>query len=141
MKLMRMIRVTGTQEGSDGEENTIELFTEGAFYIKNDKYYIVYNESEISGMDGSTTSLKIEKNKRVSMKRFGSSVTKFNFEKDKEYQADYMTAYGNFTVNITTNILDIDIDEKTGKGNIEIDYDLNILGDVKTSNKLKIELM
>lgn len=141
MKVIRMIRVIGTQQNSEGEESTIELFTEGAFYIKNGNYYIVYDESEISGMDGSTTSLKIEDKKRVSMKRFGTSATNFDFEKDKKYETSYMTAYGDLTINIVTNVLDIEIDEETGKGNIEIAYDLDILGDIKTSNKLKIQLM
>lgn len=141
MKTIRMIKVVGTQEHEDGEESTIELFTEGAFYIKNGSCYIVYDESEISGMDGSITSLKIENDSKVSMRRFGTSTTNFNFEKNKHYQTSYMTAYGDLTVNIITNDLNVEIDKNTGKGNIEIDYDLSITGDVKKSNKLKIQLM
>lgn len=141
MKATRMIRVIGIQQNDDGEEGTIELTTEGTFYIKNGNYYIVYDESEISGMEGATTSLKIENQNRVSMKRFGTSAANLTFEKGKQYETNYMTAYGDFTINIITNILDIEIDEQTGKGNIEIDYDLKILGGIKTSNKLKIQLM
>ncbi len=141
MKATRIVRVTGVQENAEGEESIIELFTEGVFYIKNGNYYIVYEESEVSGMEGTTTSLKVEDNKKVSMKRFGTMSTNFDFEKNKQFEASYMTAYGNLTINILTNTLHIEIDEETGKGNIEIDYDLKVLGNVKTANKLKIQLI
>lgn len=141
MKARRIVRVTGVQENAEGEESIIELFTEGVFYIKNGNYYIIYEESEVSGMEGTTTSLKVEDNKKVSMKRFGTMSTNFDFEKNKQFEASYMTAYGNLTINILTNTLHIEIDEETGKGNIEIDYDLKVLGNVKTANKLKIQLM
>ncbi len=141
MKATRMIRVTGIQQNADGEESTIELTTEGTFYKKNDNYYIIYDESEISGMEGATTRVKIENNKRVSMKRFGTSATDLIFESGNKYEASYMTAYGQFNMIICTNVLEVEISEETGKGKIEVDYDLSILGGEKLSNKLKIQLM
>jgi len=141
MKATRMIRVIGIQQNSEGEESTIELTTEGSFYEKNGSYYIIYDESEISGMEGATTRVKIENDKKVSMKRFGTAAADLTFEEGREYETNYMTAYGDFSMNVTTNILDIEINGETGKGKIEVDYDLKILGGVKTSNKLKIQLM
>lgn len=141
MKSIRMIRVIGIQQNSDGEESTIELTTEGSFYEKNGSYYILYDESEISGMEGAKTRIKIEGNKKVSMKRSGTSAVDFIFEQGKKYETNYMTAYGDFTMKVTTNVLDIEISRETGKGKIDIDYDLNILGGVRTSNKLQIQLM
>ncbi|MBU5676098.1 DUF1934 domain-containing protein [Alkaliphilus sp. MSJ-5] len=141
MKSTRMIRVIGIQQNSDGEESTIELTTEGSVYEKNGSYYILYDESEISGMEGSTTRIKIENNKKVSMKRSGASAVDFIFEQGKKYESNYMTAYGDFTMKVTTNVLDVEISEETGKGKIDIDYDLKILGGVRTSNKLQIQLM
>ncbi len=141
MKITRMIKVTGIQENLDGDKNTIELTTEGSFYDKNGNYYIVYDESEISGMEGATTRLKIEDNKKVSMKRFGTSAADLKFEEGIKHETNYMTMYGNFTIQITTNDLNIQIDRDTGKGSIGIDYDLKISGGIETSNKLKVELM
>ena len=42
------------------QDEVIELITEGKFYKKSDAYYLVYDESEISGMQGTTTTLKIK---------------------------------------------------------------------------------
>lgn len=141
MKVTRMIKVIGVQQNADGEESTIELTTEGSFYEKNGNYYIIYDESEISGMEGATTRIKVEDKKKVSMKRFGTSAADLIFEEGKKHESNYMTAFGSFTININTHILNIDISGETGKGKIEVDYDLRIMGDVRTSNKLKIQLM
>jgi len=141
MKATRMIRVIGIQQNSEGEESTIELTTEGSFYEKNGSYYIIYDESEISGMEGATTRVKIEENKKVSMKRFGTAAADLTFEQGKEHETNYMTAYGDFSMNVTTNTLNVKINGETGKGKIDVDYDLKISGGVKTSNKLKIQLM
>ena len=47
------------------QDEVIELITEGKFYKKSDAYYLVYDESEISGMQGTTTTLKIKDNQVV----------------------------------------------------------------------------
>lgn len=141
MKATRMIRVIGTQQNSEGEESTIELTTEGTFYEKNGSYYIIYDESEISGMEGATTRVKIENDKKVSMKRFGTSSADLTFEEGIKHETNYLTQFGNFTIGVTTNNLHVDIDKETGKGEIEVDYGLKILGGIDTSNKLKIQLM
>ena len=37
----------------------VSVVTPGDFYIKNNVYYAVYKETEISGMEGTTTTIKI----------------------------------------------------------------------------------
>lgn len=141
MKKERMIKVIGTQSNLDEEENKIELTTEGTFYKKNDNSYIVYDESELSGMEGATTTLKIEDNNKVHMKRFGTSSADFKFEKNRNYETTYMTIHGVLTINVFTKTLGIQIDEETGKGSIKISYDLKITGGIETFNTLEVELM
>lgn len=141
MKSECMLKVVGTQVDCDGEESIIELVTEGSIYEKNGSYYIVYEESELSGLEGSTTSLKVEENKKISMNRFGSLAAKFTFEEGKSYGTNYMTAYGSLDMDVSTNYLKIDINKEEVKGSIEIDYDLNITGQSATSNKLKIQII
>ena len=38
---------------TDGDSETVDLTTTGAFYKKDDKYYVCYNESAATGFDGS----------------------------------------------------------------------------------------
>ncbi|RKD33483.1 DUF1934 domain-containing protein [Thermohalobacter berrensis] len=133
------LKIKGTQTNSEGEENTIELVTEGKFYKKNDTYYIIYDESEISGMEGSTTTLKIEDDK-VLMQRFGTSKSKLVFEKGKKHKSQYHTAYGNMDIEVITNSMDIKISD-SGKGKIDLSYRINLSNLVESLNELKISIM
>ena len=132
------LTIKGSQKGIEGEENNIEMITEGKFYKKNGAYYLVYDESEISGMEGSTTTLKIEDNK-VFMKRFGNNISKLTFEKGKKHKSMYQTLYGEMAIEVVTSKVDINIGE-TGKGNIDLDYRLDISGSIQSSNKLSISI-
>lgn len=138
MKEVKII-IKGKQTSVEGEVNNIEMVTEGKFYKKNDIYYIVYDESEITGMEGSTTTLKIDGNK-VLMKRFGSNTSKLIFEKGNKHISEYETIYGNMPIEVITSKADIDISD-SGKGRIDLAYRLDISGVLESSNKLSIEMM
>ncbi|MFA5523477.1 MAG: DUF1934 domain-containing protein [Tissierellales bacterium] len=134
-----MLKIKGKQTNTEGEENVIELITEGKLYTKNGSYYLVYDETEISGMEGSTTTLKIQGHK-ISMKRFGSNSSSLIFEKGHNYTAEYMTAYGDMTLEVLTENLAVNISE-TGKGNIDLLYKLNLSDNISSNNHLTIDIM
>ncbi len=138
MKKEIMIKVLGRQKNIEGEENIIELTTEGTIYTKNDNMYIVYKESEISGMEGTTTSLKIEDDRKITMKRYGQTTSSLVFEKDKSNKSDYSTAYGNFEIEIMTSFLNVYIKEEKRKSKIEIKYHLVIPGFTESENWLMV---
>lgn len=133
------VSIKGTQVDVDGEKNIIEFITEGKFYIKNDSYYIVYDESELSGMEGSTTTLKIKGN-IVSMKRFGSNNSKLIFEKGKKHKTEYETMYGIMEMEVSTNNMEVKLLEE-GKGTIDLSYKMNISGMVESYNTLSIQII
>lgn len=132
------LTIKGNQTNVEGDKNNIEIITEGKFYKKNDIYYIVYDESEITGMEGSTTTLKIER-KKISMKRFGNNKSSLIFEKGIKHSSEYQTAYGNMPIDVVTTKADVEIDE-SGEGKINLAYRLDISGMVESSNKLFIDM-
>lgn len=133
-----MVKILGTQLTEDGESNEIELITEGKFYKRNDFYYLVYDESEISGMEGSTTTLKI-KDDEVWMKRFGQNNSKMSFKRGDKYNTLYTTAYGNLDMEVSTQRVDVDIDDE-GKGNVNLKYRLIISNAMESLNTLDITI-
>ncbi len=133
------VKIKGKQLHSNGEKDTIELITEGKFYKKNGAYYIVYDETEISGMEGSTTTLKIQ-DQKILMNRFGTNKSKLVFEKGRRHQTQYGTAYGNMTMQVHTSKMEVDISD-TGKGNIDLSYKLNISDSIESKNNLSINIM
>ena len=51
-----IISITGTQDAPQGEDNTIELVTEGKYCFKDGRGKLTYMESELTGMAGTKTS-------------------------------------------------------------------------------------
>ena len=65
-----MITIKGIQF-ADNDQDSVELTTVGRLYRRGEAYYICYNESEATGFDGAKTTLKVEGDRRVTMRRTG----------------------------------------------------------------------
>lgn len=118
-----IISVKGIQVDNDNDENTLELITEGKFYKKGNNYYISYKESEVTGMQGTTTTLKVEDGV-VTLMRFGKVNSQFVFQKGQKHISSYETEHGNLTIGVYANNVDINIDDKGGE--IRVGYQVEI---------------
>lgn len=136
MKKKAIITVSSKQK-YNGEEEVVEVITPGNFFKKDDKYYTVYDETEISGMKGTTTTLKIEDNK-LSLIRIGSTSTKMEFEEMAKNVSMYTTPYGTLQMEIHTKGLNIDVDENGG--DVVVNYDLRVVGQKPTKTTLTINI-
>ena len=135
MKKKALISIVSNQFGEDNSE--IEVVTPGEFTVCDDGFKAVYQETEISGMEGTVTRLLINDNS-VSLEREGTTTSKMYFEKDKSDVSLYDTPYGTLELKIKTNELEIDLNENGG--NVFIDYKM-IIGDQSVQNtKLKINI-
>lgn len=137
------MKIKGTYlYGEQEEEDQIELVTDGKMYVKGDIIYLTYDESELSGMEGCKTRLKLEKD-RVGMTRKGTSVgidTELQFEKGKRYQGYYDTPYGPVEMEVLTNDLVSDV-SADGEGTVTIDYSISLKGLAESRSRLNIELL
>ncbi len=140
MKQQVQVKIIGTQKDSQGEENVIELVTEGTFVKKNGKYYVIYEESELSGMEGSTTTLKIDGEDRVNIRRFGSAKADMIFEKGKTHSTGYETPYGLMEMNITTHRISVSVKEEIPEIFVKIQYRIKVMGSEDTMNILEISI-
>lgn len=133
-----MLKIIGKQKNKD-EEEVIEFVTEGKYYKKGDTTYLVYKETELIGIEGSTTTLKITDD-HIKMKRFGTSDSEIEFQKGKKFNSYYNTPYGNIAMEILTkNIQNQLKDDLTGS--LDIEYDISMQGLMEGSNKLNIQIM
>lgn len=120
-----LISFKGCQE-DDQDKDNFEFLTEGKFYKKGEHFYISYAESELTGMKGTTTTLKVDKqNSVITMMRFGENSTHLVFEQGKTHTCCYETGVGALTVGVSSGYVDIDIDERGGKLAAKYTIDIN----------------
>lgn len=137
MSKKAIISICSTQD--IGEREKIEVVTVGEFSINGDEFIATYDETEISGMEGTKTTLKI-KGDKVVLHREGTTSTKMEFQKDNTQVALYNTPYGMLELKTSTKELDLDVNEKGG--NISIKYHLIAGGQepIKTNLDMKIKV-
>lgn len=137
-----MLKIIGKQVTMEIEEEQLELVTEGKLEERDGSVYLFYDESEFSGMQGCTTSLKITGDK-IKMKRFGESIgidTEIEFEKGKRFKGYYDTPYGSVEMEVLTNDV-INNLEKEGKGSLNIDYHISLKGLSEGRSILDIQII
>ncbi len=135
MKKKALITVNSYQ-GKD-EEDKIQVVTPGEFYHTEEGYAAVYNETEISGMEGTTTTIKILP-ESFSILREGTTNATMNFKKDLEDVVMYHTPYGVMELKIETDEVKIDIDKSGGK--IEANYYMTVAGEKQNKTKIAIDI-
>lgn len=126
-------------QSSSKQEEIVELITEAVIYKEGEDYYIIYEESEISGLEGTTTTLKIN-NSSVSMKREGNNTSVMEFEKGKRYKTSYKTEYGNMFMELLTKNVITNINEDPLTMDIKIDYEIVIKDMFEGKNKMHIKV-
>lgn len=136
MEKKAIIRVISN--ASMEEEDIIEVTSPGIYIKLEDGYKAIYEETELSGMEGTTTILKIG-NDEVILEREGTTTTKMVFNEDEPCVSLYNTPYGMLEITISTDELNIDMDEYGGE--ININYNMAVAGQapLQTSLQLKVE--
>ena len=101
----------------------MELVTEGKLAVQDGALCLSYEESELTGMEGTTTVFQVEPEK-VTLLRLGSVQSEMVFEDGRRHMSLYSTPYGNMEIGVRARRLNSTL-ELTG-GRLEIDYDIEI---------------
>ena len=135
-----LIKIKAQQEVKGGEpEDFMELLTEGKHYNKNGVVYLVYEETELSGIPGCVTSLKLD-GETLSLRRYGIVAQELRFQKGQRWLGMYETPLGTMDREITTNDLVADLRYGGAVGSITVDYNVNLKGLVEARNILNIKV-
>ena len=119
------------------DDDMIEVVSPGSFEKIEDGFKAIYEETEISGMEGTTTILTIKEN-QVILEREGTTSTKMIFKEDEDSIVLYNTPYGMLEIAISTNNLDVKIDEDGGK--LDIEYEMSVYGQPPFNTKLSLSI-
>lgn len=130
-----LIQIQGTQRFLDGSADSMEFVTTGTYHQREEVQYLLYQESEITGMQGVTTSLKINDG-IVVLNRMGIAELKQEFQKGVLYHSHYVTPYGTLRMSVLTHQVESDLTAHGGK--ISLEYDLFVDDEILSHNGLTI---
>lgn len=136
-KLPVVISVRGEQYFDGVDPDATELMTEGTLERTTDGLRISYQETELTGMEGTETSFEIGPS-RVILRRSGSVNSQMVFEEGRQHLSLYETPFGELAVDIQTSRLRHNLTERGGI--MEIKYSIAVEHVVTGRNCFKIRV-
>ena len=118
-----VISIKGIQKYDNTEPDVIELVTEGRLTRDGEGYTLSYQESELTGLEGTLTTIHVE-GEQVTLMRMGEFTSQMVFQEGRRHLSMYNTPYGAMTIGVNTRHLLAELDERGG--DIEVDYAIEV---------------
>ena len=119
------------------QEDCLEFTTDGLYSYDGDTGCMSYMESEVTGMEGTRTSIIVLPDKVV-LDRDGMITSRMVFQPGQKNSVLYDTPYGTATLSILTRSISQSFN-KDG-GDVEIDYVLDVEHAVATRNRFRLSV-
>ena len=123
MKQAVVLSIRGSQRYADQEPEVIELVTEGTMQFRSGGWDISYQESALTGLEGVTTTFRVEPGK-VTLRRTGALNSEMVFEEGVSHDSLYQMAFGTLMLTVKATFVYFDIVPDGGV--IDLSYDINI---------------
>lgn len=123
MKRNVVLSIRGRQTYAGQEPEVIELVTEGTMELRSGGWDISYEESALTGLEGVTTTFRVEPGK-VILRRTGKLRSEMIFEEGVPHDTLYQMAFGTLMMTVKATFVFFDIVEDGGT--IDLSYNLDI---------------
>lgn len=131
------ISISNRQTGGPEEENTMVFDTAGHYFFDNGVGVLSYQESELTGLDGTRTSVMVMPD-QVVVDRDGMLTGRMIFREGVRDSFPYSTPYGQMLLGIDTRRIRHHFDENGG--DVEIDYVTDLAHTYVSKNKFRISV-
>lgn len=128
-----------TKQEIDGDTETIELDTVGKFAIRNEKVYIIYSESEMTGFKDTTTTIKVAED-CVSVSRSGRYKSKITYNTGETGLCMVNTPYGQIGAAIKTESINSDFNIDGGVLKMDYKLDADNVNFIRNNMTIKVTL-
>ena len=123
MKKNVLLTIRGQQTYSEQEPEVVELVTEGMLEPAGDGWQLTYEESDLTGLKGVTTSFLVEPG-RITLSRKGPLSSQMVFQEGVFHQSLYQMEFGALMITVCANRVSYDISENGGT--IDLTYAIEI---------------
>lgn len=118
-----MLAIQGRQAYQDQEPDTIQLMTEGEMTFRDGGWDISYEESDLTGMQGVTTTFRVEPD-QITLTRTGALNSQMIFRQGVPHDSLYEMPFGALMITVRATSLFFDL--TPGGGVIDLVYDIEI---------------
>ena len=132
-----LLSIRGEQYFEGVDPDATELMTEGTMELTDSGMLLNYQETELTGMKGTTTTFEV-KGPQVILTRAGTVNSQMVFEEGRQHTSLYETPFGELTVDIQTGRLRHNLSERGGI--LEIQYSIAVEHTVTGRNSFKIRV-
>ena len=134
-----LISISGLHyDALDGEGQPVEVITPAAYYLKNGKHYVVYDEM-VEGMPGTIkNTIKITGDYMFEIRKSGIADTHMVFEKARIIMTNYATPYGDMMVGIHTKDMKVNVEEENI--DVSISYALDVNNEPLSDCEIKVNI-
>lgn len=132
-----MLSIRGEQYFDGIDPDAQELMTEGTMTLTEDGMVLSYQETALTGMEGTTTRFQVQ-GPRVILTRSGTVNSQMVFEEGRQHTSLYETPFGELSVDIQTSGLKHNLTERGGL--MEIKYSIAVEHTVTGRNCFKIRV-
>ena len=123
MKKTVVLSIEGKQKYADQEPEVIELVTEGTMEFVDGGWNISYEESALTGLEGTMTTFRVEPGK-VILTRTGRLNSQMVFQKGMRHESLYQMEFGALMITVEATFLFFDI--VPDGGTIDLSYAISI---------------
>ena len=123
MKQNVVLSIRGQQTYGDAEPDVIELVTEGTMAYRAGGWDISYQETELTGLEGVTTTFRVEPDKII-LRRTGKLQSEMVFQEGVAHDSLYQMAFGAMMMTVKATFVFFDIVEDGGT--IDLSYNIDI---------------
>ena len=138
MKRPVFISLKVTQAYGREEPESIELLTQGTMTGRNGKYAISYEETELTGNAGVTTTFLILNPSRVVLTREGAVRSRMVFAEGIKDESFYDLGFGSLLIGICAQKIEVELGENGGR--LHIDYTVEIEQSMSSRNSYEITI-
>ena len=123
MKKEVSLSIRGSQRYQDQDPEVIELMTDGTMEFRNGGWDISYEETELTGMAGVTTTFRVEPGK-VTLDRKGALKSRMVFQENVVHDSLYQMPFGALMLSVKATSVFFDIVPDGGV--IDLSYNIEI---------------
>ena len=131
-----LLTIRGEQYCDEVDPDETKLMTDGTREISEEGIFLTYEETELTGMEGTTTTFEV-KDKQVILTRSGTVNSQMIFEEGRQHTSLYETPFGELPVDIQTSMLRHNLSQRGGL--MEIKYSIAVAHTVTGRNCFKIQ--